>query len=52
MPPPRQPSRQCGLPIRFANPRERPREKVREEVRDGIISPEAAAEHYGLVEEE
>jgi N-methylhydantoinase B len=32
----------------YGDPRQRPRAKVREEVRDGVISPEAAREHYGL----
>jgi N-methylhydantoinase B len=32
----------------YGDPRNRPREKVREEVRNGIVSPEAAKEHYGL----
>ncbi len=36
----------------YGDPTERPRDKVRREVRDGVISPEAAAEHYGLTEEE
>jgi N-methylhydantoinase B len=32
----------------YGDPHERPRDKLREEVRDGIISEEAAREHYGL----
>ncbi len=32
----------------YGDPRKRPRDKVREEVRNGIISPEAAREKYGL----
>jgi N-methylhydantoinase B len=32
----------------YGDPRERPREKVREEVRNGVVSPEAARELYGL----
>ena len=32
----------------YGDPKERSREKVRQEVRDGIISPEAARETYGL----
>ncbi len=35
----------------YGDPRKRPREKVREEVENGIISPEAAKERYGLGEE-
>jgi N-methylhydantoinase B len=35
----------------YGDPRERPRDKVREEVRDGIVSPEAAREQYGLEED-
>jgi N-methylhydantoinase B len=35
----------------YGDPKERPREKVRQEVRDGIVSPAAAREHYGLEEE-
>ena len=33
----------------FGPPEERPADRVLEEVRDGLISPEAAAEHYGVV---
>jgi len=32
----------------YGDPKERPRDQVREEVRNGVISAEAAAEHYGL----
>jgi len=31
----------------YGDPRKRPREMVREEVRNGVVSPEAAREHYG-----
>ena len=33
----------------FGPPGERPAERVLQEVRDGLISPEAAAEHYGVI---
>ncbi|MCU0725257.1 MAG: hydantoinase B/oxoprolinase family protein [Planctomycetes bacterium] len=35
----------------YGDPRSRPRAKVREEVRDGVISPEAARDLYGLGED-
>jgi len=35
----------------FGDPKERPREKVAAEVENGVISPEAAREHYGLTED-
>ena len=33
----------------YGSPFERPAERVKDEVRDGIISPEAARQHYGVV---
>ncbi|MHC4470909.1 MAG: hydantoinase B/oxoprolinase family protein [Planctomycetota bacterium] len=36
----------------YGDPGKRPREKVREEVRNGVISPEAARELYGLKDPE